>query len=204
MCKLKSVRVIEAQVRVPQNGVETVHIGERACMEAGGEGNTYGAPAWLMLTLSWEALSTEAAEEAGIWEADRSGVDGVRVRPEHVRKPLKGLVAQSVQTLSFCPCKNLCVWTPCDAILMHTRVAIPSKTETFNFSVFFQFELPSLFTCFCHTARVSVVGARFVQITWWSRYHGYIGNGGWTASNCSSAPALTSSLRLWLIEHLTD
>lgn len=44
MCKLKSVRVIEAQVRVPQNGVETVHIEERACMEAGGEGNTYGAP----------------------------------------------------------------------------------------------------------------------------------------------------------------
>lgn len=38
MCKLKSVRVIEAQVRVPQNGVETVHIGERACMETGGEG----------------------------------------------------------------------------------------------------------------------------------------------------------------------
>lgn len=33
-----------------------------------------------------------------------SAVDGVRVSSEHVRKPLKGLVVQSVYTLSFCPC----------------------------------------------------------------------------------------------------
>lgn len=39
MSKLKSIRVGEAQVRVTQNGVETAHMGERACTEAGGEGD---------------------------------------------------------------------------------------------------------------------------------------------------------------------
>lgn len=38
------------------------------------------APVRLRLMLRWEAVSTEAAEEAGVWEwrANMSAVDGVR------------------------------------------------------------------------------------------------------------------------------
>lgn len=82
-----------------------------------------------------------------------SAVNGVRVCPEHVKEPWKGLVAQSVWPLSICPGKNLRVQTSRDAPLKHTR--LPSKTEMFIFSVVFQFELPCLLTRFRHNAWVS-------------------------------------------------
>lgn len=68
------------------------------------------------------------------------------VSSEHVRKPLKGLVVLSVQTLSFCPCKNLGVQPFYDVLLKPTLVVISAKTELSDFSVLVQFELPHLVT----------------------------------------------------------
>lgn len=65
------------------------------------------------------------------------------VSSEHVRKPLKGLVV-SVQTLSFCPCKNLGVQPFCDVQLKPTLVVISAKIELSDFGVLVQFELPRL------------------------------------------------------------